>query len=587
MFQALLQNFGPLVFASAEGGEPAGSNVLQDIGVCIVAATVLAYFARLAKQPPLLAYIVAGIVIGPIGLRLVKDTHSIDTLAQLGIAFLLFIVGMEIDIRKIVRTAKLSAPVTIVQVLGCMAMGWIVAMPLGFHGIPALYIAAAAGLSSTMIMIKLLSDRSELSTTHGQMTLGVALWQDVVAIVLLSLQPQIGGDVPWHAMALSAVKGLGLVAATVLISRYVLPLVFRWVATSPEVMLLTALSWCFLTSYAAVKLEFSSAMGALIAGVSISAFPYALDVVAKIRGLRDFFVTLFFVSLGMLLVKPTGQMLMGAGIVSAVVVLSRFVTVWPAMRLLGHSSRTGLLCSVYLAPLSEFGLVLALIGASSPLNHVNRDLVSLVVVVLIITSTLAAYLIQYSHKIAAWMIPHASRSEGDPDASTVLVRDGTPAPVMLIGCWRVGSSLVHELRQATIDFTVVDFSPRTNARLNKLGVNTIYGDISHLDTLEHAGVAHAKILICSITDDFLRGTDNRKLLHHLRRLNPGARIVVTSDSIEEAKELYREGADYVIVPRVLIARHVMNVIAEIGAEMLPERRANEVEHLPNRTEVVP
>lgn len=577
----------PCVVASAEAGEAAGSSVLQDIGVCIVAATVLAYFARLARQPPLLAYIVAGIIIGPIGLRLVKHPNSIDTLAQLGIAFLLFIVGLEIDVRKIVRTAKLSAPVALVQVIGCMALGWLAALALGFHGLPALYIAAVVPLTSTMIMIKLLSDRSELSTSHGQMTLGVSLWQDLAAIVLLSLQPQVGEGVPVHALALSAVKGLGLVAAVVLASRYVLPLAFRWVATSPEVMVLTALSWCFVTSYAAVQLGFSSAMGALIAGVSISAFPYALDVVSKIRGLRDFFVTLFFVSLGMLLVKPTGQMLVGAAVVSAVVVFSRFVTVWPAMRLLGHSSRAGLLCSVYLAPLSEFGLVLALIGASAPLNHVNRDFVSLVVVVLIITSTLAAYLIQYSHKLAAWMIPHASRSEGDPEASTVLVRDGTPAPVMLIGCWRVGSSLVHELRQATIDFTVVDFSPRTNARLNKLGVNTIYGDISHLDTLEHAGVSHAKILICSITDDFLRGTDNRKLLHHLRRLNPSARIIVTSDSIEDAKELYRDGADYVLVPRLLIARHLMNVIAEIGADMLPERRANEVEHLPNRIEVVP
>jgi DNA-binding NarL/FixJ family response regulator len=233
-----------------------------------------------------------------------------------------------------------------------------------------------------------------------------------------------------------------------------------------------------------------------------------------------------------------------------------------------------------------FGLVRVLIGPQDQFRHVGPDVVSLVVMVMIITATVSTYLIEHSHRIASLAVGALSESAGDPDRSTALVR-GQPAPIVLVGCFRFGSSLVHELRQAAIDFSVVDFSQDVNERLNRLGVPTVYGDVSHLDTLAHAGLERARILVASIPDDFLRGTDNRRMLDMLRRVNPTAKIVVTSDSIQTAQRLYEAGADYVVVPRVLVARHLLEVIAEIGGGLLDDRRKLEREHLAKRVEVVP
>ncbi|MCE9590381.1 MAG: cation:proton antiporter [Planctomycetes bacterium] len=569
---------------------------LQDILVCFLAATVLAYVAQWTRQPLVLAYIAAGVLLGPIGFKLVSDPDEVQQLSEMGLAFMLFIVGLEVDVTRLLSIGKRATPVTIVQVFGCAALGWLAAMALGYRGLESIYIAMAVSLSSTMIAVKMLSDRAELESGHGQMIMGVLLLQDLVAIAMLALQPSMGGggdaaagtttQLPWVVAVLSLVKGAGLVAGAILLSRFALPLLFRFVSRSPEVMLLTALSWCFLICSAALRLDFSIAMGALIAGVSIAAFPYALDVIAKIRGLRTFFVTLFFVSLGMLLKMPPMHTVVIALVLSLVVIVSRFLTVWPTVKVCGYTPRMGVLSSIYLAQVSEFGVIVALVGSSAQYKHVSTDLVSLIVLVLIITSIASTYMIEYSHRLAGLLVPRATTTEADKSKSSVMVHDEAPAPVMLIGCFRVGSSLIHELRQAYIDFSVVDFSQHVNERLNKLGVKTVYGDISHMDTLEHAGADKAQILICSIADDFLRGTDNLRLLQTLRKLNPAAKIIVTSDSIEGATRLYTEGADYVVMPRVLVARHLMEVIAEIGAGELKERRDIEVEHLPQRVEVV-
>lgn len=564
--------------------------LLFQMWVCVIAAAFLAYAAKIARQPLILAYIGAGILIGPLGLKLIGthegDTDAINTLAELGLIFLLFIVGLEIDIKRLLSIGRLAMPVTLIQVCGSALIGWLTARMLGYVGLDAVYLSIAFAFSSTMIAVKLLSDRSELDTAYGQMILGVLLLQDVIAIVVLALQPNFKGGISPGIVSLAIGKGALLVVGVWLISRYVLPPLLKWMAASPEMVLLSAISWCFLVCVAAQKLQFSVAMGALIAGVTMSAFPYATDIVAKIRGLRTFFVTLFFVSMGLLLSMPTWKLLGAATLISAVVMVSRFVTVWPSMRLVRYTPRIGVLTSIYLAQISEFGLVIGLIGLQH-YGHISRDLISLIVMVMILTSAGSTYLIQFSHRIAALFVPKAQAMNGDSSQSTVLVHDDADPTVALIGCFRVGSSLVHELRQASVSVSVIDISQNVNEKLNKLGVPTVYGDISHADTLEHAGIEKARILISSISDDFLRGTDNLHLLRTLRKLNPHAKIIVASESILKARELYAAGADYVILTRVLVARHLLEVIAEIGAGLLEERREKEIKHLGNRVEVVP
>lgn len=567
------------------------ANILVDIGLCVVAATVLAYVAKLARQPLLLAYIGAGVILGPIGLALIEDQHTIERLAELGLAFLLFIVGLEIDVKKLIASGKVASVTTVVQVGGAGVLGAAAAYALGYRGLDVAYLGAAVAFSSTMIVVKLLADRFELDTAPGHLTLGILLVQDVLAIVVLAIQPKIGGGGEGSALVtlgLAGLKGLGLLSGTLAISRWVLPHIFRFVAKVPEVLLLSAISWCFLVCFVALKAEFSVAMGALIAGVSMSTFPYSLDVVAKLSSLRDFFVTLFFVSLGMLITVPSTATIVATLVLSGVCIASRFLTIWPSVRLLGLDNRAGILSSIHLAQTSEFALIIVLIGVSTQYKHIGPEIVSIVVLSLVVTSTVSTYMIQFSHHVVKWLLRTSTGTVlEDRQAKETRKFKRAGSKVVLVGCFRVGSSLVHGLRQAGIDFTVIDFAPNVHAGLERLGVTCNYGDISNLDVLEHAGVKEAEVLIASISDDFLRGVDNRKLLDLLRRVNPTAKIIVSADKLPLARQLYTAGADYVLVPRLTAAEHLLQVIQAIQAGELEPVKTMAQAALEGRDEVVP
>jgi Kef-type K+ transport system membrane component KefB len=561
----VLHNVHPLMLgAASEQAHVTHGDLAVAIGAAIVAATVLAYAARIARQPLLLAYIAAGVAIGPkLGMGWVADIATMETIARFGLAFLMLIVGLEIDLRQLLTTGRKAAAITLVQVAGSFVLVFGVSRLLGVGSMQSVYLGIAGAFSSTMITVKLLNDRSELGTLPGRVTLGVLLLQDVLAIAVLAIQPSFGTAASWPVaiMGLAVLKGLGLLAGAVAISRYVLPLLFRWVAKTPEVLLLSAVSWCFLVSYAAILLGFSEAMGALIAGASMAQYPYTIDVVAKVRSLRDFFVTLFFVSLGMLLEIPTGGQAALAVALMLIVIASRVLTVWPMARLLGYDDRVGILSSIHLSQTGEFGLVVVLLGATQ-YGHIASNSVSLVIILLLVTSTLSTYLLQFSHPIARravrWLGKHRKISPATTEPAESGPDDGQP--VVLVGCFRTGGFLVHKLRDRGVPVKVIDFNPRLRDQLNTLGVPFVYGDISHLGTLEHGGVEHAKAVVIPISDDFLRGTDNTLLLKMVRRLNPQAKIIVTATSVAKATELYELGADYVALPELLSADAILAAI---------------------------
>jgi Kef-type K+ transport system membrane component KefB/Trk K+ transport system NAD-binding subunit len=560
------------------------AHLLQDIGLCVIAATVMAFVARLLRQPLILAYIGAGLIIGPPGFQWVKGEASITQISELGLAFLLFIVGLEIDLKHLIRSGKISAIVGTVQVVGCALLGWGAALALGFRGLPAAYLGVATAFSSTMIVVKLLSDKGELDTVAGRITLGVLLMQDVLAIVVLAVQPNISNPA-LLPLALSMVKGFALVAGAIAASRYALPVLFRLVAKTPEVLLIAAISWCFLVSYAAVKADFSIAMGALIAGVSMSTFPYSLDVIAKIRSLRDFFVTLFFVSLGMQISVGSASMLIAAGVLSAVVLLGRFLPVLPALQALKYGRRVGILTSLSLAQVSEFSLVIVSLGLG--LGHVDKGVVSIVAISLVVTSTLSTYLIQGNQRIAGFLVRFLARrgwvDEQERETKSAGKRHHA---IVVVGCYREASSLVPLLVEDAKDFLVVDFSPEIHRKLTEMKVPCLYGDISHADTLEHAGLEEAKIILSTISDDFLRGTSNLTLLRQLRAMSPHAKIIVRAEKVKDAKVMYEAGADYVLLPRHLIAEQIRDLLRRAEDGTLDQIRQAEQEALSSRQEVV-
>lgn len=564
-----------------------GDSILTDIGAAILAATVLAYVARWLRQPLLLAYIGAGLLIGPPGLGVVQNQQRIAELSELGLALLMFIVGLEIDLKKLVSSSRVGVPVGVGQVVLCSLLAWLAVLALGFGGLPALYLGVASAFSSTMIVVKLLSDKSELDTVDGRLTLGILLVQDVLAIVVLALQPNLSQP-SLAPILMSLVAGLGLVGGALVVARYALPPLLGWAAKSPEIVLISAVSWCLLIGYLAVLAHFSIAMGALIAGVTLSALPYTLDVVAKIRGLRDFFVTLFFVALGMQLELGSARVLIAAAVLSLVVVVSRFVTVAPMLVAAGFGPRVGLLSSLALAQAGEFALVIVSIGLA--LGHIDREITSIIALTLVVTSTLSTYLIMANHALVhramEWLARLGVRDSAPPVAGEVMT---AAAPgVVVLGFHRTASSLLHEARRGPggEPLHIVDFSPEAYQRLRALGVPVVYGDISHLDTLEHVGVEHARIVLSTVSDDFLRATSNMTLLRAVRRINPRARVIVCAETVEQARAMYAAGADYVVMPRLETARAFLAVLDAIAAGTLDSLRRRATADLADRDEVL-
>ncbi|MGH8005447.1 MAG: cation:proton antiporter [Candidatus Binatia bacterium] len=603
-------HLGVSVAAAAEAVAAAPGvhgDLLGNIGLSVCAAAVIAFIASKLKQPPILAYLVAGVLIGPeIGLRLIADQEVIESISEIGLILLLFIIGLEMDLKKLRASGKPVIVTGSLQFVLCTLLGLAFFPLLGFRvGQPdavggqfgLLYMAVTAALSSTMIVVKLLYDKFELDTLPGRITLGVLVFQDVWAIIVLAIQPNLLN--PQFTPLLAAfTKGVLLVTVSLLASRYLLPSLFRSIAKLPELMLVASLAWCFLVCAGANSAGLSREMGALVAGVALSTFPYRLDITAKVTNIRDFFVTLFFVALGMKIPLPTSEILTLAIFSSLFLVASRFLSVFPVLYLMGYGHRVALLPSLNLSQISEFSLVIASLGLAA--GHIDTQLVSLVIFIFAITSTLSTYIINASHSLyqsgSRLLSRLGVRDLADEQSHQEPPVDRAHRRVVFLGFFRDASSILHEFdlahegdgRHPLLDeVLVIDFNPVVYNELQRRGIDCVYGDISARETLHHAGIHGAELVVATIPDATLKGTTNAQLLRQVRQLYPQASIIVSAESVSEALRLYEQGADYVYMPRLHSAVQMARVMETSLIEGLTGLREEQKDLLRKRKEVLP
>lgn len=575
-------------------------DLLSSIGLCVTAAAVLALIGSRLRQPLILAYLLAGVIIGPeVGLGLISDHQSIHNLAEIGLILLLFLIGMELDPRTLVEAGKPVVMTGLLQFPLCvgLAMGLFKLFGPDVHGakLGLLYLSICLGMSSTMIAVKLLYEKMELDTLPGRITLGVLVFQDIWAIVVLAVQPNLMN--PQFGPLLSSVaKSAVLVGFTIAVSRWVLPPIFRSAAKQPELILLASLAWCFAVCGASSYCGLSREMGALMAGVSLSAFPYNLDVMAKVISIRDFFVTLFFVALGMQIPAPTLEVLVWAFVISAFLVVSRLVSVFPILQYFRLGHRASLLPAVNLAQMSEFSLVIASLGVTY--GHIPNQLVTLLIFVFALTAIGSSYLIGRNEAIArrlSALLKMAGVNDLAPHTGTEGTRTGKGKDILVLGFYHQASALLHEWERPRRPgegpsplnrVLVIDFNPQVHAELKRRGVACIYGDLAHMETLHHAHIDEAQLILLTIPDSILRGTSNRRLLQQTRRLQPYAKVVATADRVGQALALYEAGADYVFIPH-LESAHQRAEIVEAGLRSgFEDLRAKQIAELRARDEVL-
>ena len=571
--------------------------LIRDITLCILFAWVLGLLAHFSRQPLILAYLIAGFFIGPFGMGWVKSQDSINVISELGLIFMLFMIGLEIDLKKIVRAGKVILFAAGGQLIGGVALGLLffigIGLSMGGGQFDALYLCVACALSSTVIIVKVLYEKRELDTLPGRITLGVLVLQDIFAILFLAVQPSL--DNLQVTVILLSIARVGVLVATALVlSRYVLPWLFHQIARRPELILLGALAWCFLIGEIAERLHLSREMGSLVAGVSLSTFPYALDVTAKVTTLRDFFITLFFVSLGMTIPIPNGSVIGLALAIAAFTVVSRMVTTFTPLYLMKQGLRASLLPAINLAQISEFSLVVIQTGVAA--HHISAETSSAASFAFVVLAVLSTFIMGRSDQVTRALIGPLKRIglrdlDQTQDADGHEGGHGEARRIVILGFFRAASALLSEIEQRSPDvleqITVIDFNPLVFRTLTDRGMHVVYGDISNVDTLVHAGVGKSELIILSIPDSLLKGADNEKLVRHVRSLNPTAKIVATAEMLANVGDLYEAGANYVTVTRLSDAHELYKVIEAAQAGLLEDKRAETDAVLSERREVLP
>jgi Kef-type K+ transport system membrane component KefB len=596
-----------LVLGAGGGVSP----LVADLGLCLVAAGILAIaFVRL-RIPAIAALLGAGVVLGPAGLEVIQDRASIDTIANLGLTLLLFVIGLEVNLSSLLASGRSLVVTGLVQVPLSLGVAVAAFLAIGLTGwgavsgvYPALYLGVACAFSSTLLVVKYLQEHLLLDTVAGRLCVGLLIFQDIWAIVFLALQPSFANpSVTPIVLTFLGTAIVGVLAA--LVARAVLSRAFHVVARSPELVVTVALGWCFGVGLFGANLgavahaigvdadiAVSMEMGALIAGATIATSPYAYEVVSRVIHLRDFFVTLFFVGLGMSIPVPDGaSVLLLAAIVAAVSIAVRFLVFLPILYVTGLDRRNAVDVSAKLAQVSEFCLVIAYLG--SRLGHIDGATTSVVIFAFVITALVTPFLFSASDhlylKLKGVLNLIGIRSRG-PKADT----EAEDAPrLVLLGFHRVASALLADLERLHADLLpltlVVDTNANIHPEIRKRGVQVTYGDITSVEVLRHAGVGAAEVIVSTVPDELLKGTSNEQLVRQIRQLAANAVIIANCTRVSQVAALRAAGADHVFRAPTEVALGVLPAIyAALNANLPQFVESLEEEHgrLEARAEVL-
>ena len=527
-----------------------------ELGIIIIITAIAAFFLRLIKQPQILAYVLVGVLLSPI-LKLITNTSLIESMSLIGVAFLLFIVGLEIDLKSLRNVAFVSSVGSAIQILVLFVFGYFIALLLGFLSLEAAYIGLMLSFSSTMVVMKLLSDKRELNTLHGRIVVGTLLMQDVIAILALSILTSINGFT-FLLFGLALVKFVSLFLISYLASKYLFPDFFRYAARHQELLLICSLAVCFIFSLAFYSLGFSIAIGAFIAGVALGSLEYNIEIIGKVKSLKDFFSLLFFVSLGMGLSLGVVQEKWGILLVLlALILLLKPFIIMTICSLFKYTTKPSFLSAISLAQIGEFSLILAAQGLA--LGHISSDLFSITVIITLFSITLTSYFIQYDQffyrlfekPLRIFDVFHTEGLEYLPSQAK--------PTIVLCGYNRIGYSILRDLEVVKKKVLIIDYNPEVIAQLVKEGYHCIYGEVTDEEIIERMNLSHVTLLVSTVPEY----SDNLYLIRKVKEANKRTQLFVTASDIESALSLYAHGANYVIMPHFLGGDHAANIISQL------------------------
>ena len=544
-----------------------------ELAALLALAAGVGFIGVLLRQPLIVSFIAVGMLAGPSVMGIVQSHESIELLSKLGIAVLLFLVGLKLDIKLIRTLGPVALATGLGQVAFTSAIGFVIGLMLGFDMITAVYVAVALTFSSTIIIVKLLSDKREIDSLHGRIALGFLIVQDVVVVIAmlvlaaLGAGEKAGGDAGTRIlMALG--YGTLIIVAVVLFVRYVAEWLVSRIARSTELLMVFAIAWAAMLAATGQWLGFSMELGGLLAGISLASTPYREAIVARLSALRDFLLLFFFIALGSQLeLTRVGEQVGPALLFSAFVLIGNPIIVLAIMGFMGFRKRTGFLAGLTVAQISEFSFIFVAMGVT--LGHVASDALGLVTVVGVITIALSVYMITYSQALYRWIEPALGLFERKSHLREVTPEEGQAAAnrydLVLVGLGRYGSALADRLGAQGTSLLAVDFNPDEVRRWRAQGFTAVYGDACDHEFIDALPLDGVRWVIAALPQHGVGLTHDDPrlmLIDGLRRRRFGGRIAVATHRAEEVDALRDRGADVVFLPFEDAADRAVRRLAE-------------------------
>ncbi|MEI6751098.1 MAG: cation:proton antiporter [Candidatus Saccharibacteria bacterium] len=533
-------------------------NLFAELSLIIAVGAGIAIIMRSLKQPLIIGHILTGIIVGPSVLHLVKSTETIEVFSTIGIALLLFIIGLGLNPKVIKEVGKVATLGGLVQVVLITLFAWGSGSLLGLSRMDSIFFGVALSFSSTIIILKLLSDLKEQNRLYGKVSTGMLIVQDVLAtIALLFVTSQNTGSFSPSGLEWLALKGLSIALPLILIGNFVLPKLSKLIAGSQEVLFLFALGWGFGSAALFERAGFSIEIGALLAGVALASLPYTHEISARLRPLRDFFIVVFFIALGTRLTfQDFGSIVPAILVATGIVIVIKPLLIMFIMGIMGYTKRTSFKTAVTMAQISEFSLVFVIVGNRNGL--ISSNLVSITTMVALVTITISSYLIIYSEKIYLLLKTPLSIFEKRKVRGEHETRQRSE--LILFGYQKGGHEFLKVFQSLGKRYVVIDYDPAVIEILENHKFPYLYGDATDSELLIEAGAATAKLIVSTISTH----ETNVFLSKLMADINPEAVVILHADSVQEAAELYTLGASYVVLPHYIGSERIGSFIRKNG-----------------------
>ncbi len=547
---------------------------MTEVAIIFGIAAVLGIVAKALRQPLILAYLFTGAIIGYFGLLNLDDQESIRFFSSIGVTLLLFLVGLEMEYTALKKVGKVSVAIGLGQVVFTFVFGYLIAsFLLGFTAIHSAYLAIALTFSSTVIIVKLLSDKNAINSLYGRISVGLLLVQDFVVVIILVLLTgvQAGDGVSFFPVLYIVLQGMALFAVMLYLGRRILPFLFYKISKSYELIFLFTLAWVFLLAAGMESIGFSIELAGFLGGIALANSSQKHHIASRIRPLRDFFILAFFAMLGSLMIVSDIS-----GLIVPILVFSFFVLignpfiVFIIMSIMKYRKRTSFLTGLTVAQISEFSLILATMGLT--LGHITNNVFAIIASVGVVTITLSTYLILHGDRIFNYISPYLPSIRKEELGEEEIVESKDSKQIILIGGHRTGKGVLSCLPQEKV--LVVDFDPVTVENLKKKGVTALFADITDPYLFEHINLSQTKTVISTSPNI----EDNLFALKALK--SQGVSIILRAEFEDDAIELYKKGADYVLLPNFSSGQFIGKIIdLEKGSSELEKIKNEDIKAL--------